>query len=53
MTKSFDNEIWQLSINENELLPDVEISRRSSSVDFYKLFVTNELNESVLKQILL
>ena len=52
MPKSFDNEIWQLSINENELLPDVEISRLSS-VDFYKVFVTNELNESVLEQILL
>ena len=53
MPKSFDDEIRQLSINENELPPDVEISRHSSPGEFYKLFITHELIESILEQTLL
>ena len=50
--KSFDDEIRQLSINENELPPDIKINRHSSLGEFYKLFVTDELTESILEQTL-
>ena len=50
MPKSFDYEIGQLSVNENELPADVRISRHSSPGKFYKLFVTDELINSYLEQ---
>ena len=50
MPKSFDYEIGQLSVNENELPPDVRTSRHSSPGKFYKLFVTDELIDSYLEQ---
>ena len=44
----FDDEVRQLLINENELPPDAGINRHPSPVDFYKLYVTDELIESIL-----
>ena len=50
MSKSFDDEIRQLSRNENEIPSDVEISRLSNPGEFYKLYVADELIESILEQ---
>ena len=50
MPELFDEDIQELSINEYELCEGVEINRHSSAFDFYKLFVTNDLIESILEQ---
>ena len=53
MPKSFDDEIQQLSINENEHPSEIKISRHSSPGEFYKLFVIDKPIESILEQTLL
>ena len=50
MLKFFDDEIRQLSINENAIPSNIEISRLSNPGEFYKLFVTDEVIESILEE---